>query len=159
MENKSGETLGGDFENLEFSDLPEMKDSECQTRESLFSTQLIDSNSVRSFIPSLVVATDQEIHPKRTSNNLNKIPPFSTFGYARTDEVCRSGPEFPGDPRNQAFGLSRCYENSRSEEKRYKAEAVIEVESKKEDESSESYAVRPFSIDSTKSAPDVIVTH
>ncbi|KAK6622553.1 hypothetical protein RUM44_002365 [Polyplax serrata] len=147
---KPGDTTEEDFENLELSSLPEMRDSECQTRESLFSNHSIESTPIRSFIPT---PNDQKIHPKATTPNSfatsNRSTPFSTFGYTRVND-------------ENAFGFP-CFGDAAprgGNEKRYKAEAVIEVESQNhEADLKSSNPVRPFSIDSTKSAPDVIVTH
>lgn len=110
----SSREYDADGEATELSQPPETKDSGCQTRESLFSTQAFD-----------VTAAERTSSPAR-----RQYPPFSTFGYT-------------GDP---------------ADGKRYKAEAVIEVDGRKE-ERGPAVDARPFSIDSTKSAPDVIVTH
>lgn len=91
--------------------MPEMRDTECQTRESLFATHPIDHLSDHSLSPPPP--------PLPAARNPKSPPNFSTFGYPKP------------------------------EEKKYRAEAVIEM---KEEQ-------RPFSIQSTKSAPDVIVTH
>lgn len=92
--------------------LPEMRDTECQTRESLFATHPIDHLSDHSVSPP---------PPPLPAARIPKSPPnFSTFGYPKP------------------------------EEKKFRAEAVIEMKDGQ---------TRPFSIQSTKSAPDVIVTH
>lgn len=97
---------------------PEMCDTACQTRESLFTTQAYSSNHST---PS------HSIH----SNSIRMSPPapFSTFGYKKGDK---------------------------SRDTKFRAEAKIEmcaVDKKKQ------HMDRPFSVQTTKSAPDVIVTH
>jgi len=91
--------------------IPDMRDMECQTRESLFATNPIDRISDHSLSP-----------PPLPAARIPKSPPnFSTFGYPKPQE-----------------------------EKKFRAEAVIEMKTQDQ---------RPFSLQSTKSAPDVIVTH
>lgn len=154
-------------DNLEFSDAPETKDSECQTRESLFSTEGLDMASSNGSPVPISFFKDPKDSSDRSviSDYSHDAPPFSTFGYPMNYEAEGSRQRDQGR-RNEALGLPRCYGDSRSQSrtdpgqgKRYKAEAVIEMETQKKEDSESSSAVRPFSINSTKSAPDVIVTH
>lgn len=97
---------------------PEMCDTACQTRESLFTTQAYSSNHST---PS------HSIHSNST--RMSPPAPFSTFGYKKGD---------------------------RSRDAKFRAEARIEmstVDKKKQ------HMERPYSVQTTKSAPDVIVTH
>lgn len=130
-----------------------MRDNECQTRESLFcnssSTSDSTANKSASISPSPPPpCTIRRSHIKPANNS--QLPPintppigFTTFGYKnnqKPDKINRS-----------------------SKEHRFRAEAVIEMErfkSPKHDTSStDSKPSRPYSVQSTKSAPDVIVTH
>ncbi|XP_075231294.1 neuropilin and tolloid-like isoform X2 [Lycorma delicatula] len=121
---------------------PEMRDNECQTRESLFHNPSYTPNSSSSATPppppppasrhptrSPLAATEQQTSSFRPSADSRSTPggSFTTFGYGRNK------PHVP--------------------EQRFRAEAVIQMDK---------YAPgdpRPYSVDSTKSAPDVIVTH
>ncbi|KAL3287744.1 hypothetical protein HHI36_002208 [Cryptolaemus montrouzieri] len=98
---------------VDTENLPEMCDSACQTRESLFTTQGYSSgNSTPN-------------HSMRT----NSPPaPFSTFGYKKDNN-------------------------------KFKAEATIEMGGHPPTNKYEDKIKRPFSVQTTKSAPDVIVTH
>lgn len=94
---------------------PEMCDSACQTRESLFTTHAYGS---------------EHSTPNHSITSTNSKPsppaPFSTFGYKK--------------------------------ENKYRAEAKIEME-KVEPKPHYEDKRRPYSVQTTKSAPDVIVTH
>ncbi|XP_044264851.1 uncharacterized protein LOC123011473 isoform X2 [Tribolium madens] len=90
--------------------LPEMCDSACQTRESLFTTQGYSSGNST---------------PNHSVHTNSPPAPFSTFGYKK--------------------------------DAKFKAEAKIEVASKRSSKFEDKR--RPYSVQTTKSAPDVIVTH
>ncbi|KYB26854.1 Neuropilin and tolloid-like protein 2 [Tribolium castaneum] len=90
--------------------LPEMCDSACQTRESLFTTQGYSSGNST---------------PNHSVHTNSPPAPFSTFGYKK--------------------------------DAKFKAEAKIEVAAKKSSKFEDKR--RPYSVQTTKSAPDVIVTH
>lgn len=128
--------------------MPEMKDCECQTRESLFhSINFSNSSADNSISPSpplpLItskfaekrlkesnrVAAGMQTLPSRSAANQGG---FTTFGYGNKKIL----------PKEQTF----------------RAEAVIEMNKNKDKDGNASES-RPFSIQSTKSAPDVIVTH
>ncbi|XP_065167891.1 neuropilin and tolloid-like protein 1 isoform X2 [Atheta coriaria] len=100
---------GSSFDD-EATQQPEMCDSACQTRESLFT--------------GTAYASDQST-PNHSINSTHSKPsppaPFSTFGYKK--------------------------------EPKFRAEAKIEMEKVDDDKR------RPYSVQTTKSAPDVIVTH
>ncbi|XP_071054364.1 uncharacterized protein [Onthophagus taurus] len=88
---------------------PEMCDSACQTRESLFHPYGSEHSTPN--------------HSVASANSKPSPPaPFSTFGYKK--------------------------------EGKYRAEAKIEIEKSRSEEKR-----RPYSVQTTKSAPDVIVTH
>ncbi|XP_045483402.1 neuropilin and tolloid-like protein 1 isoform X1 [Harmonia axyridis] len=108
----NGDPNGQGIYTVDTEILPEMCDSACQTRESLFTTQGYSSgNSTPS-------------HSMRT----NSPPaPFSTFGYKK-------------------------------ENNKFKAEATIEMSHNPINKYEEKMK-RPYSVQTTKSAPDVIVTH
>lgn len=91
---------------------PEMCDSACQTRESLFATHTYGSE--HSTPNHSVTSTNSKPSPPA---------PFSTFGYKK-------------------------------EAGKYRAEAKIEMEKPRFEDKR-----RPYSVQTTKSAPDVIVTH
>lgn len=91
---------------------PEMCDSACQTRESLFTQTYGSGNSTPNH--SIVSENSKPSPPA----------PFSTFGYKKDNK--------------------------------YRAEAKIEME---QEESKFEKQRRPYSVQTTKSAPDVIVTH
>lgn len=128
--------------------MPEMKDCECQTRESLFhSINFSNSSADNSVSPSPPLpqitskfaekrlkesnqkAAGMQTLPSRSGTNQSS---FTTFGYGNKKIL----------PKEQTF----------------RAEAVIEMNKNKDKDGSASES-RPFSIQSTKSAPDVIVTH
>ncbi|KAK9753036.1 Low-density lipoprotein receptor domain class A [Popillia japonica] len=96
---------------------PEMCDSACQTRESLFHPYGSEHST--------------PIHSIHSSTNSKPSPPapFSTFGYKK--------------------------------ENKFRAEAKIEVEKLEPTPPKSKYddKRRPYSVQTTKSAPDVIVTH
>lgn len=124
--------------------MPEMRDSECQTRESLFQNISYTPNSSGDgsltpppLPPSHLTRSNKSSSGIRTLPSVNsrstKSPgTFTTFGYNKNNKKPPSKP-------------------------RYRAEAVIEMD-KGRDKSS-SHDTRPFSVQSTKSAPDVIFTH
>jgi hypothetical protein len=89
--------------------MPEMCDSACQTRESLFTTQGYSSGNST---------------PNHSVHTNSPPAPFSTFGYKK--------------------------------DAKFKAEAKIEVAPRKGKFDDKR---RPYSVQTTKSAPDVIVTH
>lgn len=95
---------------------PEMCDSACQTRESLFTTHPYGS---------------EHSTPNHSITSTNSKPsppaPFSTFGYKK-------------------------------ENNKFRAEAKIEME-KVDVKPQYEDKRRPYSVQTTKSAPDVIVTH
>ncbi|KAJ8975773.1 hypothetical protein NQ317_008283, partial [Molorchus minor] len=90
---------------------PEMCDSACQTRESLFAVQGYSSENST---------------PSHSAHADSPPAPFSTFGYKK--------------------------------DHRFKAEANIEMAPTKKPSKFEDRG-RPYSVQTTKSAPDVIVTH
>ena len=163
-------------------DSPETKDSECQTRESLFSIQITDSNSDRS-IPSSLANVDHRMTPNQV--NVDQLLPFTTFGYSKSQRqplnlrasgsvqssiITKDGENQLIKSPTKRIDTNQYSTNTNTTEqstkKRYKAEAVIEMDNKKKEQEINSSASgsstnppRPFSIDSTKSAPDVIVTH
>lgn len=109
---------------------PEMCDSACQTRESLFT-----QHGIGSYVISSEHSTPNH---SITSQHSKPSPPapFSTFGYKK--------------------------ETSNNTTSKYRAEAKIEMEkidgsvnNKPQYEDKR----RPYSVQTTKSAPDVIVTH
>lgn len=108
----------------------ETKDIECQTRESLFDT---------SAVPKSAAAAAAGHHYRVRPSESPFRPPlgFSTFGYSRKDSDGSSSTT-AADPRPSKF----------------RAEAVIEM-----DKFSSDHGQRPYSVESTKSAPDVIVMH
>ncbi|XP_063908039.1 bone morphogenetic protein 1 homolog [Zophobas morio] len=91
--------------------MPEMCDSACQTRESLFTAAGYSSGNST---------------PNHSVHTNSPPAPFSTFGYKK--------------------------------DAKFKAEAKIEVASSKKSSKFEDKR-RPYSVQTTKSAPDVIVTH
>lgn len=178
-----------DDDDLEMSAFPppEMRDNECQTRESLF----MNTNSDRSLTPPPPPppvssrgrpTPQQSVPPHNSSSNTSA---FSTFGYNRERH----------DGSGGSSNLKNSSQSSRTatlpphhhhhhhhqhplspESQRFRAEAVIEMEqmSPRRDAGEDAVpppprhaavppppptASRPFSIQSTKSAPDVIVTH
>ncbi len=132
--------------------MPEMRDNECQTRESLFfNTSLITdaspSKSTSSISPSPPPPCTIRRSHIRPANALPPVntPPidFVTFGKnnQKQEKIAKN-----------------------AKEHRFRAEAVIEVERFKtpvhDTPPMETKAAsRPYSVQSTKSAPDVIVTH
>jgi hypothetical protein len=169
---------------LEMSNFPppEMRDNECQTRESLF----MNTSSDRSLTPPpppLPVTSrnrptpQHSVPPNHSSSNTSA---FSTFGYSRECELgnasssnlkdssltSRTGTLPPQNHHHQ-------HQHS-SESQRFRAEAVIEMEQISPSKGAGDLVPpppppvavppppagsRPFSVESTKSAPDVIVTH
>ncbi|KAJ8925577.1 hypothetical protein NQ315_009417, partial [Exocentrus adspersus] len=91
---------------------PEMCDSACQTRESLFTTQGYSSGNST---------------PNHSVHTNSPPAPFSTFGYQKDNK--------------------------------FKAEAKIEMVSQTRLPNKYEDKRRPYSVQTTKSAPDVIVTH
>jgi hypothetical protein len=177
-----------DDEDLEMSPFPppEMRDNECQTRESLF----MNTNSDRSLTPppppppvtSRSRPTPQQSVPPRNSSS--NASAFSTFGYTREHQDGSGG---SSNPKNSSQSSRTAtlpphhhhhhhHQHPLSPEaQRFRAEAVIEMEQMSPQRHTGGSAVppppppvavlpppagsRPFSIESTKSAPDVIVTH
>ncbi|XP_069678374.1 uncharacterized protein Neto [Periplaneta americana] len=170
--------------------MPEMRDNECQTRESLF----MNTNSDRSLTPppppppvssrfntstsgshrhASRPTPQQSVPPQHSSSNTSA---FSTFGYTREpprgrDESGGSSSRTATMPHPHHHHHHHQHPPVSPESQRFRAEAVIEMEQR--DGSSGDgvppppppVAVppppgsRPFSVESTKSAPDVIVTH
>lgn len=144
----------------DYSYMPQMRDNECQTRESLFlnTTNSVDvvsnqKNGSSSTQPASGTCSRRGNSSQVTTAKLavaaaNALPPvteppigFTTFG--KKPDRTSKGP---------------------AKEHRFRAEAVIEVErfrSPKRDVAGTENAKsnRPYSVQSTKSAPDVIVTH
>ncbi|XP_022193782.1 neuropilin and tolloid-like protein 2 [Nilaparvata lugens] len=146
--------------------LPEMRDSECQTRESLFHnsgyTPNTSTGSRTPPPPPLAArcqhqhsstATDQQqvtsIHDSRSTPDAGS---FTTFGYGRNHRQSQQVPSAPPVPAQQ-----------KANSQRFRAEAVIQMDKYAAAGGGGSGATqpvaRPYSVDSTKSAPDVIVTH
>lgn len=166
---------------------PEMKDCECQTRESLFHNNSDDSyNQIPTPPPPLPPLTQRVYQSSKHSqsgspitkrtipDNFHTLPiksvtpiqknqhqqgsgvnghNFTTFGYSTNPRSCGN--------TTSSSSNSQCKD---AHLPKFKAEAVIEMDkfSHTEEESSSGGTVtdsRPFSIQSSKSAPDVIVTH
>lgn len=132
--------------------IPEMRDNECQTRESLFyntsSSMSGDFTAMKnaSISPSPPLPDIYTVRGDISSAlpSVNIPPPvgFTTFGYKNNQK-----PDKPIKKGN-----------------RFRAEAVIEMDrfkSPKRDapKVTDPRQNRPYSVQSTKSAPDVIVTH
>ncbi|XP_056635302.1 neuropilin and tolloid-like protein 1 [Diorhabda sublineata] len=105
MSPSNGDAYNTNIYTVDSDIIPQMCDTACQTRESLFTTQGYSSGNST---------------PSHSIHTNSPPAPFSTFGYKK--------------------------------EAKYKAEAKIEM-NKHEDKK------RPYSVQTTKSAPDVIVTH
>lgn len=101
---------------------PEMCDSACQTRESLFTTNTLMGHNYNN---------SEHSTPNHSVQSINSKPsppaPFSTFGYKK-------------------------------EMSKYRAEATIDME-REASTGDGNKPKRPYSVQTTKSAPDVIVTH
>lgn len=110
----NGECGGQRIYTVDGEIMPEMCDSACQTRESLFTTQGYSSGNST---PNHSV----------TAKTGSPPAPFSTFGYKK--------------------------------ETKFKAEARIELSKPETEEPYPQERKRPYSVQTTKSAPDVIVTH
>lgn len=134
--------------------MPEMRDNECQTRESLFynssTSDSTTANKSTSLSPSPPPPCTMRRSHIKAATTAQAVPPvtappigFTTFGYKNNQKPDKIG--------------------KHSKEQKFRAEAVIEMErfkSPKHDTSStDSRPSRPYSVQSTKSAPDVIVTH
>lgn len=143
----------------DYSYMPEMRDNECQTRESLFHNRCslsITTPTTEENTANKIINTSPSPPPPCTikRNNIkpvNALPPvttpqigFTTFGYKNNQKPDKSI-------------------KSNTKEHRFRAEAVIEMERfkspKKDASNTGSRSSRPYSVQSTKSAPDVIVTH
>lgn len=129
---------------------PEMCDSACQTRESLFTTHLYGGSCGGTGGISSEHSTPNH---SITSTNSKPSPPapFSTFGYKKDNNLINNS----------------C---SSSTSNKYRAEAKIEMEKidkkqyhqhQQQQQQQPRYEDkrRPYSVQTTKSAPDVIVTH
>lgn len=122
---------------------PEMRDNGCQTRESLFDP-VMGQPSFTTFgfrSDSGIIGTPC---PKHNCLVMPAPPGWQTEPQSFL---------YPSNKTNSSCGYIGAGErydssNSSSVDPRYRAEAVIEMDQK-----------RPFSIESTKSAPDVIATH
>lgn len=166
--------------------MPEMRDMECQTRESLFhnnNSSLSNhndpsrSNSERSNTPPPPPPpTISRLVNMKNSRNVPRPAPFSTFGYV--DSAHGHGHGSGTMPRRGPPPAPGHHHPHHHEDPgmRFRAEAVIEMDQKSSSSSSgagggggggpgagagpgAAGSERPFSMDSTKSAPDVIVTH
>jgi len=148
---------GGSSNLVNAPSIPEMRDSECQTRESLFQFQ---NNSAGKNSQERSVTPPPPPPPSlaRLVNmkNSRNAPAFSTFGYG--------GPGAPATLPSRRPDDTQCF----------RAEAVIEMDAKNGSSSSTQTGPdgnngpsgragqtgpRPYSVESSKSAPDVIVTH
>lgn len=171
--------------------LPEMRDMECQTRESLFHNH---SSSLSNHEPSLASRSNSErsctppppppptisrLVNMKNGRNAPRAAPFSTFGYVddglggHGQTLSRRGPPPAPGPMGPPLGHHHHHHHHHHEDPmRFRAEAVIEMDQKSSGSSSAGGSggggggggagpgpERPFSMDSTKSAPDVIVTH
>lgn len=163
---------------------PEMRDNECQTRESLF----MNTNSDRSLTPPPPPppttsrnrpTAQQNVPPQHSSSNTSV---FSTFGYNKEQPHESSGSSVLKESSlSSRTGIlpshhhhhHRHHQHPLSpESQRFRAEAVIEMEHTSPRKDADvppppppvlvpppPVGSRPFSVESTKSAPDVIVTH
>lgn len=164
---------------------PEMRDNECQTRESLF----MNTNSDRSLTPPPPPppttsrnrpTSQQNVPPHHSSSNTSA---FSTFGYNKEQPHDSSGSSILKEsslssrtgtlPSHHHHHHHRHHQHPLSPElQRFRAEAVIEMEHMSPRKDADvppppppvlvpppPVGSRPFSVESTKSAPDVIVTH
>ncbi|CAH1111293.1 unnamed protein product [Psylliodes chrysocephalus] len=109
MSPSNGDAYNTNIYTVDSDSIPQMCDSACQTRESLFTTQGYSSGNST---------------PSHSTHTNSPPAPFSTFGYKKEKE----------------------------RETKFKAEAKIEMNKHEEKR-------RPYSVQTTKSAPDVIVTH
>lgn len=162
-----------DDQDLNRDQPPQMCDSCCQTRESLFHTPpfLQNRSSDGSFTPSVDYSRKPVKDRDQSSYQHQSTAPFSTFGYS-------------GSTMQKADSRQS---SSRSNDPKYKAEAVIEMERYGEDNGNfedsrkrDIYRIedqinrnnngakyaehakkqlqrRPYSVETTKSAPDVII--
>ncbi|XP_068084301.1 uncharacterized protein [Anabrus simplex] len=150
--------------------LPEMRDNECQTRESLF----LNTNSDASMTPppppppitprynSITTSESRSMPRPPQHNSSSNTSGFSTFGYGnRGGSATRGGKDFSTLPQQGHHHHHHHHHHAGSvtpgqpppvPQAQFRAEAVIEMEQQQQQQ-------RPFSVDSTKSAPDVIVTH
>ncbi|PSN57421.1 hypothetical protein C0J52_07324 [Blattella germanica] len=166
-----------DDDDLEMSSfpMPEMRDNECQTRESLF----MNTNSDRSLTPPPppppMSSRGSHRHPSRptpqqvapTHHSSSNASAFSTFGYREQPPPRQeSGSSNVKDSTSTLPHQHHHHNHHRHqhpESKHFRAEAVIEMEQTSPGKDSvpppPPPANRPFSVESTKSAPDVIVTH
>ncbi|KAG5890202.1 hypothetical protein JTB14_010664 [Gonioctena quinquepunctata] len=107
MSPSNGDAYNTNIYTVDCESPPQMCDSACQTRESLFTTQGYSSGNST---------------PNHSVHTNSPPAPFSTFGYKK--------------------------------ETKFKAEAKIEMTQHNYEQKR-----RPYSVQTTKSAPDVIVTH
>lgn len=148
----------------DYSYMPEMRDNECQTRDSLFKNALECGGGVAAAHKSVSMSPSPPKPPLGGALRRNKGPApamapmagppigFTTFGYQNNQKP----------PEASTMGKADA-----SKEHRFRAEAVIEVERFKKSPKHDSSggggdgrgSSRPYSVQSTKSAPDVIVTH
>lgn len=165
-----------DDDDLEMSPFPppEMRDNECQTRESLF----MNTNSDRSLTPPPPpppVTSRNRPTPQQSSSNTSA---FSTFGYSREQQLGSRGSSNVKDGVATLPPHHRHHHHHQHplspESQRFRAEAVIEMENMSPQRDAGDLVPpppppvavppppagsRPFSVETTKSAPDVIVTH
>ena len=128
--------------------MPEMKDCECQTRESLFhSINFSNSSADNSVTPSPPL-------PPVTNKFADKRLKESTRVAAAMQTLPSRSPAHQGGFTTFGYGNKKILPREHT----FRAEAVIEM-NKNKDKGSSASESRPFSIQSTKSAPDVIFTH
>lgn len=143
----------------DYSYMPEMRDNECQTRESLFRNASEGGGGAVAAQKSISMSPSPPRPPPGCALRRHKGPApapmagppigFTTFGYQNNEKP----------PEASTMGKAA------SKEHRFRAEAVIEVERFKKSPKHDSSggdgrgSARPYSVQSTKSAPDVIVTH
>ncbi|XP_074027346.1 neuropilin and tolloid-like isoform X2 [Leptinotarsa decemlineata] len=112
MSPSNGDAYNTNIYTVDNESPPQMCDSACQTRESLFTTQGYSSGNTT---------------PSHSIHTNSPPAPFSTFGYKK--------------------------------ETKFKAEAKIEMTPNNYVAKHQQQNRRPYSVQTTKSAPDVIVTH
>jgi hypothetical protein len=145
--------LGGSGE------VPQMCDSCCQTRESLFHTPSFHhpSGSERSFSPL-------DYPRKKDSSDSTHPTPFSTFGYSGST-VPKSDSRSSKDPKYRAeavIEMERFEDNGNygDPKKSFKSSGINEtqlLEDQLNKNHKRHFERRPYSVETTKSAPDVII--
>lgn len=185
-EQNQQQTYEEEDDELEMSNFPppEMRDNECQTRESLFMNTSSDRSLTPPPPPPPVTSRNrptpqQSVPPNHSSSNTSA---FSTFGYSKERE---HGDSSSSNLKDNALSSRTAtlpphhhhhrHQHPHSpESQRFRAEAVIEMEQILPQKGAGDLVPpppppvavppppagsRPFSVESTKSAPDVIVTH